>query len=111
MTQNNKSISLSTNTQTSQSLRILDGRWKLFILFQLLDKEVMRFSELKRAIPGITPRVLSDHLKQLEIDGLILTKSQKEIPSRVEYSLTKWGYDFDPVKDALLIWAKKNPTE
>lgn len=107
MTQNNKPISSSINTQMSQSLRILDGRWKLFLLFHLLDKDVMRFSELRRAIPGISPRVLSDHLKQLETDGLILTKSQKEIPSRVEYCLTQWGYDFDPVKDALITWAAK----
>lgn len=92
-----------------QSLKFLEGRWKFFILFQLFDGHVMRFSELERAIPEITQKMLSQQLKQLEADGLINRKSYNEMPPRVEYSLTEWGQNLCPVLDALLTWAEKKP--
>lgn len=69
----------------------------------------MRFSELERAIPEITQKMLSQQLKQLEADGLIKRKSYNEMPPRVEYSLTEWGQNLCPVLDALLIWTEKKP--
>lgn len=91
------------------ALNFLEGRWKLLILFQLFGGQVMRFSELERAIPGITQKMLSQQLRQLEKDGLVHRLAYPQVPPRVEYSLTEWGQDLCPVLDALLVWAGKRP--
>jgi DNA-binding HxlR family transcriptional regulator len=90
-----------------EALKLLEGRWKLLILFQLFGGQVMRFSELERAIPGITQKMLSQQLRQLEADGLVHRHAYPQVPPRVEYSLTEWGQALCPTLDALLTWAGK----
>jgi DNA-binding HxlR family transcriptional regulator len=92
-----------------EALRFLEGRWKLLILFQLFGGQVMRFSQLERAIPGVTQKMLSQQLRQLEVDGLVRRNAYPEVPPRVEYSLTDWGQALCPVLDALLVWADHRP--
>jgi DNA-binding HxlR family transcriptional regulator len=88
-----------------QALRMLEGRWKLLILFQLFGGKVLRFSDLERAIPTVTQKMLAQQLRQMERDGIVQRKSYPQIPPRVEYSLTDWGQSLCPALDALLKWA------
>lgn len=90
-------------------LRILEGRWKLVILFQLFGGNVLRFSELERAIPGISQKMLIQQLRQMEKDGIIGRIVHHEVPPRVEYHLTDWGQSLCPALDALLLWAEAAP--
>jgi DNA-binding HxlR family transcriptional regulator len=91
----------------SEALKFLEGRWKLLILFQLFGGEVVRFSQLERGVTGITQKMLSQQLRQLEKDGLVRRTAYNEVPPRVEYSLTEWGQALCPALDALLTWASK----
>lgn len=92
-------------------LRILEGRWKLVILFRLFGGKLMRFSELERAIPGISQKMLIQQLRQLERDGVVERIVHHEVPPRVEYRLTEWGQALCPALDALLLWAEGAPQE
>ncbi|WP_114953436.1 winged helix-turn-helix transcriptional regulator [Sphingosinicella terrae] len=93
------------------ALRVLEGRWKLVILFQLFGGKVRRFSELERAIPGISQKMLIQQLRQLEKDKVVARIVHHEVPPRVEYHLTDWGQSLCPTLDALLIWAEAAPAE
>jgi DNA-binding HxlR family transcriptional regulator len=66
---------------------------------------VLRFSDLERAIPAVSQKMLIQQLRQLENDGIVKRLVYPEVPPRVEYSLTEWGQDLCPVLDALLNWA------
>jgi DNA-binding HxlR family transcriptional regulator len=70
-------------------LRILEGRWKLVILFHLFDGTVLRFSELERAIPSISQKMLIQQLRQLEKDGVVRRIVHHQVPPKVEYALTE----------------------
>jgi DNA-binding HxlR family transcriptional regulator len=93
------------------TLRVLEGRWKLVILFQLFGGRIKRFSELERAIPGISQKMLIQQLRQMEQDGIVARIVHHEVPPRVEYHLTDWGQALCPALDALLIWAEAAPEE
>lgn len=86
------------------SLRMLEGRWKLLILFHLFGGRVLRFSELERAIGSISQKMLGQQLRALEQDGLVLRTDYREVPPRVDYRLTEWGQALCPALDALLTW-------
>jgi DNA-binding HxlR family transcriptional regulator len=82
----------------------VSGRWKLVILFHLFGGKVLRFTQLERAIPGVTQKMLAQQLRQLERDGLVRRIVHAEVPPRVEYALTPWGQALCPALDALLTW-------
>jgi DNA-binding HxlR family transcriptional regulator len=88
-----------------RALKVLEGRWKLVILFRLFGGHVLRFSELERAIPGISQKMLGQQLRQLERDGMLERTVHPEVPPRVEYRLSAWGQSLCPVLDQLLRWA------
>jgi DNA-binding HxlR family transcriptional regulator len=92
-----------------KALRFLEGRWKLVILFHLFGGKIMRFSELERAIPAITQKMLGQQLKALEADGIVLRTFYPQVPPKVEYSLTSWGQSLCPALDAILKWADRRP--
>ncbi len=92
-----------------QSIKLLEGRWKLVILFHLFGGNVLRFSELERAIPGISQKMLGQQLRQLEADGLVQRTVHSQIPPKVEYALTAWGQELCPALDAMLRWADARP--
>lgn len=101
-----------TAAQSAQNvIRVLEGRWKLVILFQLFGSSIRRFSELERAIPGISQKMLIQQLLQLEADGVVTRIVHAEVPPRVEYRLTEWGQTLCPVLDKLLTWAEAAPDE
>ncbi|MBB6409336.1 winged helix-turn-helix transcriptional regulator [Mesorhizobium sangaii] len=86
-------------------LRILEGRWKLVILFHLFGGKVLRFSDLERAIPAISQKMLIQQLRQMEADGIVRRIVHHQVPPKVEYRLTDWGQALCPALDALLKWA------
>ncbi len=88
-------------------IRLLEGRWKLIILFHLFDGQVQRYSDFGRLIPGISQKMLSQQLRQLEADGIVSRKIYPQIPPKVEYRLTEWGQALCPALDAMLQWADK----
>ena len=93
-------------------LRILEGRWKLVILFHLFGGKVLRFSDLERAIPAISQKMLIQQLRQMEADGIVRRIVHAQVPPKVEYCLTDWGQALCPALDALLKWAaQKDPAE
>ena len=88
------------------ALKILEGRWKLIILFHLFGGKVFRFSQLERAIPAISQKMLIQQLRQMESDGVVLRTVYQQVPPKVEYRLTKWGQALCPALDGLLKWAE-----
>ncbi|MBI0538422.1 transcriptional regulator [Roseomonas sp. KE2513] len=92
-------------------VRVLEGRWKLVILFQLFGGQVRRFSDLERAIPSVSQKMLIQQLRQLEADGVVARIVHHQVPPKVEYRLTEWGQSLCPALDALLIWAERAPPE
>ena len=88
-------------------LRILEGRWKLVILFHLFGGKVLRFSDLERAIPAISQKMLIQQLRQLGADGIVQRIVHHQVPPKVEYGLTAWGQSLCPALDALLQWAER----
>ena len=90
-------------------LKLLEGRWKLTILFQLFGGQVLRLSVLERAIPGISQKMLIQQLRQMERDGIVRRTVHAQVPPKVEYALTDWGQALCPALDALLKWAAQRP--
>ena len=88
------------------ALKILEGRWKLIILFHLFGGAVLRFSQLERAIPAISQKMLIQQLRQMESDGVIRRTIYQQVPPKVEYCLTEWGQALCPALDGLLKWAE-----
>ncbi|MDE7427222.1 MAG: helix-turn-helix transcriptional regulator [Muribaculaceae bacterium] len=84
------------------------GKWSLLILCILSENEATRYSSIRKAIPDISSKVLSDTLKNLEKDRLISKKIFPEVPLKVEYSLTELGRSLMPTIESLIEWALKN---
>ncbi|MDE6397213.1 MAG: helix-turn-helix transcriptional regulator, partial [Muribaculaceae bacterium] len=84
------------------------NKWALLVIIVLSENEPIRFNELGRKIPDISPRILSNTLRTLEADGLIDRKYFQEVPPRVEYSLTDTGRSLVPIIVSLTEWATKN---
>jgi DNA-binding HxlR family transcriptional regulator len=89
-----------------QALKFVEGRWKLLILFHLFGGKVLRFSDLERAIPAISQKMLAQQLRGLEADGVVRRIVHNQVPPKVEYCLTRWGQSLCPALDALLKWAE-----
>jgi DNA-binding HxlR family transcriptional regulator len=89
------------------SLTLLSGKWTLMILFQI-NENVMRYGELKRAIPGISEKMLIQELNMLVENKLVSKKVYPEIPPKVEYRLTKLGLKTLPIVDRLAEFGKEN---
>jgi len=87
------------------ALKVLEGRWKLVILFHLFGGKVLRFSDLERAIPAISQKMLIQQLRQMEAHGVVRRTIYQQVPPKVEYRLTKWGQALCPALDGFLKWA------
>src|SRR4029078_2864719 len=90
---------ISAAEGVEDALKVLEGRWKLIILFHLFGGKVLRFSDLERAIPGISKKMLTQKLRQMEAIGVIRRPVYQQVPPRVEYQLTKWGQALCPALD------------
>jgi DNA-binding HxlR family transcriptional regulator len=87
------------------TIDILGGKWKPLILFYLLDG-TCRFGELQRRLPQVTRRMLTQHLRELERDGIVHRYVYQQVPPRVDYSLTPLGWSLKPVLDRMLEWGQ-----
>ena len=96
-------------TGVETALRMLEGRWKMVIIFHLFDRGTLRFSELERAIPGVSQKVLINQLRELETDGIVERKVYPQVPPKVEYRLSSWGEQMCPALDLLLEWTAQRP--
>jgi DNA-binding HxlR family transcriptional regulator len=88
------------------AVRVIQGRWKLFILRELIDG-VRRFSDLQRALTGVSQKVLTAQLRELEADGVLQRTVYPEVPPRVEYALTALGSELIPVLEGLHAWGER----
>ena len=91
----------SAADDVEQALKILEGRWKLLILFHLFGGKSLRFSELERAIPAISQKMLIQQLRQMENDSIVRRIVHHQVPPKVEYGLTDWGQALCPALDAI----------
>ena len=85
---------------------IIAGRWKIIILWYL-SRRTRRFNELQRLLPGISKGILTRQLRELEVDGMVHREVYKEVPPKVEYSLTPQGKSFIPALDMMGEWGKE----
>jgi DNA-binding HxlR family transcriptional regulator len=93
-----------------RAIGMLEGRWKLVILFHLFGGKILRFSDLERAIPGISQKMLTQQLRQLEQHCIVTRIVHPAVPPKVEYHLTEWGQSLCPALDRLLRWAQQQPS-
>ena len=84
------------------------GKWSLLILSILSENDTTRFSSIQKALPDISSKVLSDTLKNLEKEGLVIRKVYAQVPLKVEYSLSELGKSLIPVVETLIKWALEN---
>ncbi|MFH9015286.1 winged helix-turn-helix transcriptional regulator [Streptomyces sp. NPDC017943] len=87
------------------AMDVIGGRWKVLILWALNERP-HRFGELRRALPGVTEKVLASHLREMEADGLVHREAYDEVPPRVEYSLTSRGGSLNAALEPLGAWGK-----
>lgn len=86
---------------------VIGGKWKILILWYVAFYKVQRFGELMRRLEGITQSTLTKQLRELENDGFLHREIYKEIPPKVEYSLTEFGESFIPVLQTMMTWSEK----
>lgn len=96
------------DTGFSYTLSLINGKYKMVILYCLMEFEPVRFNEMKRYIRNVTDKTLSLNLKELEKDGLIIRKEYFQIPPKVEYTLSERGRSLMVVLDQLCIWGEEN---
>ncbi|MDB5355999.1 MAG: helix-turn-helix transcriptional regulator [Phycisphaerales bacterium] len=87
------------------TLEVIGGRWKVPILW-FLFQGTRRFSELRRSLEGVTQKMLTQQLRELESDGIVNRKVYPQVPPKVEYSLTGEGQSLKPVVEAMCKWGK-----
>ena len=97
-------LDCSPGCPVEAALSLIDGKWKGVVLFHLLRGGTLRFNEIRRHVPGITPRMLTNQLRELEADGLVARRVYAEVPPKVEYSLSPLGRSMEPVLAALKEW-------
>ena len=90
------------------TLSILGGKWKWLIIYTLSEEGTLRYGALKRNLPAITHKMLSQQLKELEMEQLIRRQEYHQIPPKVEYSLTTRGKTLIPILDRMCEWGAAN---
>jgi len=104
--QENKQI-IQNYCPVTFTLEKIGGRWKPLILYNL-RMGAMRYGQLKRSIPAITEKMLIQHLRELEADGLVLREARAVVPPHVEYRLTASGETLGPVLNGMAEWGRAN---
>lgn len=94
--------------RVEDALEIIVGKWKPIILLHLLKNGTMRFSDLKRSIPNITQKMLTKNLRELENEDIIERFVYPQVPPKVEYSITEYGKELEPLLHAMHKWGVKH---
>jgi DNA-binding HxlR family transcriptional regulator len=97
----------NANCPVETTLAVIGGKWKPLILWRL-KSGVWRFGELQRLVPGVTRKMLTQHLRELERDGIVARKVYSEVPLKVEYSLTLYGRTLKPLLKELCDWGRRH---
>jgi len=95
------------NCGLGAALDVVGGKWKVLILWPLRVAP-RRFGELRREVPGISEKMLIQHLKEMERDGIVTRKDYKEVPPRVEYALTPFGNSLCEALKSLCDWGQQH---
>jgi DNA-binding HxlR family transcriptional regulator len=90
------------------ALAVIGGKWKFLILFNLALGGTQRFGDLRRAVVGISEKMLIQELKELELDGIVIRKDYHEVPPRVDYTLTSFGRDLADATRPLCEWGSRH---
>jgi len=90
------------------AVSLIGGKWKMQILFWLWKCETMRYSEIKKALGTVTHKMLSNKLKELETDGLIIRHEYPQVPPKVEYSLSEKGMSIMPILNTICNWGHEH---
>ncbi|KJY43062.1 transcriptional regulator [Streptomyces sp. NRRL B-1568] len=93
------------------AMDVIGGKWKVLILWALDACPSSRFGELRRLVPGVTEKVLTSHLRELEQDGIVHREVYEEVPPRVEYSLTPLGTSLNAALVPLGVWGREHVLE
>ncbi|MEU6594526.1 helix-turn-helix domain-containing protein [Streptomyces sp. NPDC046881] len=93
---------------TDAAMDIIDGKWKVSILWVLGECGTCRFGELRRQLPGVTEKVLAAQLRELEADGVVHREEYDEVPPRVEYTLTQSGLQLNEALEPLGSWGRRH---
>ncbi|MFM9281334.1 winged helix-turn-helix transcriptional regulator [Paenibacillus jiagnxiensis] len=100
------SLEVTRACPIEMTLHIIGGKWK-GIIIDILSEKSVRFNELKRLIPGITQRMLTLQLRELETDGIVKRKVEDTVPPKVEYSLTDQGENLSHILESMRAWGNK----
>ncbi|MFE2268069.1 winged helix-turn-helix transcriptional regulator [Streptomyces lavendulae] len=90
------------------AMSVIDGKWKVSVLWELERSPRRRFGELRRLVPGVSEKVLTAQLRELEEDGIVHREAYDEVPPRVEYSLTPLGQELNTALESLGEWGAKH---
>jgi Predicted transcriptional regulators len=90
------------------TMSVIEGRWKATILCKLMMKGTLRFNQLMKEMSGVSPRILTKQLREMERDGLIVREVFPEVPPRVEYTITSRGKGLAPILTAMAQWGIRN---
>ncbi len=99
---------IKVNSEIEITLKMIGGKCKPLILYMLIEEGTMRFKDLMSSVTQISQKTLTNQLRELENDGLILRQAFSEIPPRVEYSATEKGKTLFPILDLMCEWGEKN---
>ena len=100
----------SAGCPVEAALGLIGGKWKGILLYHLMSG-TLRFNEIRKRVPGVTQRMLTTQLRELEADGLILRVVYPQVPPRVEYSLSAKGRTLEPVIATLKEWGERHATQ
>lgn len=98
---------MAYNIPVEATLDVIGGKWKVVIMCHLIDGE-KRTSELKKLMPNITQKMLTQQLRELEDDGVVNRTIFDQVPPKVIYSLTKYGWSLRPILDAMCSWGENH---
>lgn len=90
------------------TLDVIGGKWKVVILYHLTQDGTHRFAVLRRKIPGVSERMLTQQLRELEDDGIVHREVYPEVPPKVEYSLTDYGRTLRPITEVMCEWGQRH---
>lgn len=102
----NKDYTCALGCPVEATLDLVGGKWKGVVLYHLMNDGVLRFNELRRRLTGVTQRMLTKQLRELEESELIIRTVYPEVPPRVEYRLSSRGNSLKPVIRALAVWGE-----
>lgn len=97
-------LDCSPGCAVEAALAHIDGKWKGVVLWHLFQEGTLRFNEIRRKLPNVTPRMLTSQLRELEAEGFLIRTVYPEVPPKVEYSLSAHGRTLEPVIMALKAW-------